>query len=391
MLKLKHFLHPLRTADSAKTLLAARWNMKVLAPRGELRYASDPRFDLRNVTEGFAPRKNDSSDDTAILERICIAYIKATEQQSFVKQAYRPTSWWQGVRQASLAPVQRALAARDINALHAMYQNFFRNPCSGGLVGVPYQMAKAYSGEAVDDSYRRFFLSDALHRVDYWKAQTGNRFELSVLAGPDIGNPFGAVIEGTFVRTGTEYQHYCAHKIRELLPSSSASVVEIGGGFGSMTYYLLRDRPGITYFDFDLPESIALASYYLLKSFPNLNFLLYGEQELAKSSREQFDVILMPAFELSKLPAKSIDLTFSSHTMSSFSRSAIIEYVDQIMRTTRNSLLYVGRGGENISFQKLIGAKYPSLTLGEKHRLEWNNQKFRNTNEEECLYQITVA
>jgi hypothetical protein len=39
-LKLKHLLHPLRTANAAKTLVAARLNMRKLAVRGE------PRFDL---------------------------------------------------------------------------------------------------------------------------------------------------------------------------------------------------------------------------------------------------------------------------------------------------------------------------------------------------------
>src|ERR1700732_549106 len=105
MLKLKHLCHPLRTAGVAKALVEMHWNVKRLASRGERRFRNDVRYDLQNVTDGFASRVDDKGDDTALLERICTAYIRATEQQSFVKQAYRATSWWQSVQQDSLAPV----------------------------------------------------------------------------------------------------------------------------------------------------------------------------------------------------------------------------------------------------------------------------------------------
>jgi len=389
MLKLKHLCHPLRTAGVAKALVEMHWNVKRLASRGERRFRNDVRYDLQNITDGFASRVDDQGDDTALLERICTAYIRATEQQSFVKQAYRATSWWQSVQQDSLAPVQRALATHDINALRAMYQNFFRNPCSAGLIGVPLHLTKAYSCKAVNDLYRRFFLGDALHRIDYWKAQTGGRFELRDLAGPGIGNPFGVLIDGTLVSTGAEYQHYCAQRICDLLPSDNASVVEIGGGFGSMAYYLLRDRPEFTYIDFDVPESLALTSYYLLKSFPHRSFLLYGEEELTQAYAK-VNVILMPVFELGRVPTNSVDITFSSHAMSGLSPCAMVEYMNEIARMTRNSFLYIHDGAAGGSLHELIRMKYASLSLAEKRPLEWNSQKFINANEVECLYQISA-
>lgn len=130
MLKLKHLQHPLRTASLAKNLITAHWNLMRLEPRGRRRYREDARYDLRNVTAGFAPRGDDRGDDTALLERICKAYIRATDQEPCAKQAYRATGWWQSVRKASLEPVRRALAAGDIKRLRGMYQNFFRDSCS---------------------------------------------------------------------------------------------------------------------------------------------------------------------------------------------------------------------------------------------------------------------
>ena len=75
-----------------------------------------------------------------------------------------------------------------------------------------------------------------------------------------IGNPFGAVIEDILVEEGAPYRHYCAQQVRSLLSSGKATVVEVGGGFGGMAYYLLRDAIGTRYIDFDVPETIALAS-----------------------------------------------------------------------------------------------------------------------------------
>lgn len=388
MLKLKHLRHPLRTANVVKTLVAEHWNMRRLASRGERRFRSDARYDLQSVTDGFASRRNGQCNDTALLERICTAYNKAMSQQHFAKQAYNATKWWKDMRNAGLEPVQRALAARETNTLQAMYQNFYRDSCSAGLVGVPFQMARAYNGARVKDTYRSFFLSDALHRIDYWKSQTGNRFDVRELAGPEVGNPFGVQIEGTFVRTGAEYQHYCAQRICDLLPAGDGFVVEIGGGFGGMAYYLLRDRPALRYADFDVPESLALTSYYLLKAFPHLSLLLYGEEEFTHGAQEKFDIVLMPVFELGKLAPKSVDLTFSSHAMSDLSSHATAEYMDEIARTTRRYLLYIGHAAAGASFQKVMSVKYPAFTLVEKCDLEWNRLKFVDAEEVELLYRV---
>jgi len=386
MLKSKHLRRPFRTLGVAKDLFAARLSMKVLGPRGHAHFREDARYNLQNVTDGFAPRLDESGDDAPILQRICSAYARAAERETFVKPVYRPTGWWKDVRRDGLAPVRRALAARDIAALQRMYRNFFRDACSTGLVGAPYKMNKAYLGQAVEESYRRFFLSNALHRIDHWKAKTRNRFPLRDLAGPEIGNPFGLSLDGTLVRAGTESQHYSAHRIIELLSPQNRAIVEIGGGFGSMAYYLLRDRPGTTYVNFDVPESIALASYYLLKSFPDREFLLYGEEPLDSLAR--FSFVLMPVFELPNMPTKSADLTFSAHTLSSLTRAAMAEYLDEINRTTNKYLLLVGRNAESGLLGRLIGLRLPHLTLAEKRVLEWNKWKILNDLEEECLYQM---
>jgi putative sugar O-methyltransferase len=375
MVKLKYLRHPLQTASAAKAMFAARLNMRKFAAHGEHRFRGDARYDLQHVTDGFISRIDETSDDTQLLERICTAYIRAVKQQQLAPETYKATEWWQQVRQRSLGPVTQALLTRDIDALRRMYRNFFRDPCSSGLLGAPYGMSKAYFGGKIKDVYRRFYLSHVLYRFDYWMAQTGGHFALSDLAGPGIGNPFGVLIDGTHISVGSEYAHYCAHRVASLLDFGAATVAEIGGGFGGMAYYLLRDRARVTYLDFDIPESIALASYYLFKAFPQLTFLLYGEKELTKETIAQADVVLMPVFELATMPLGSVDVTFSSHAMSDISSEATVEYLNNIDQMTRGSFLYIGNSRASESISDLVSQRHDSFELAETRSSGWHSHK----------------
>jgi putative sugar O-methyltransferase len=386
-LKLRHLRHPLQTANAAKALVEARLKRRRFADRSERYFADDPRYDVQSVIDGFADRVDDRSDDAALLGRICTSYIKAAKQEQSAPKAYRPTGWWEQQRHGSLGAVTKALMTRDIDALQAMYRNFYRDPCSAGLV-VLQSMSKDYFGGTIRESHRRFYLADALYRIDHWKAQTGSSFNSRDLSGPEIGNPFGVMVEGTLIRSGAEYQHYCALRIRRLLAPERAVVAEIGGGFGGMAYYLLRDRARTTYINFDVPESVALMSYYLLKAFPQLKFLLYGEEELSADAIAHADGVLMPVFELAKMPVDAVDVTFSSHAMSDLSHEAMGEYLKTVASMTRDSFLYIGNDKSGDVISDLITQQYPSFRLAETRTSGWHSHRAPGSSEVECLYRI---
>jgi hypothetical protein len=376
MLKLKYLRHPFRTINAAKALLTIRLNMWKFATHGKRRFRDDVRYDLQSVTDGFISRIDDSVDDTKILERICSAYIKSAAQEQLAPEPYRAPERWQRVRQQNLGPIIHALTTRDIAAVRKMYRNFFRDPCSAGLLGAPYGMSKAYFGGAIKDIHRRFYLGHVLYRLDYWKEQTAAaNFVYRDLAAPPIGNPFGILIDGTLLRVGAEYAHYCAYRVGGLLNTGKATVAEIGGGFGGMAYYLLRDRPRVTYCDFDVPESIALTSYYLLKAFPQLKFLLYGEEGLTKDGIARADVVLMPMFALATMPQGSVDITFSSHGMSDISPQAMVEYMNNIVRMTRHDFLYIGNSRASKAISDLVDQSYGSFQLSETRSSGWHSHK----------------
>jgi putative sugar O-methyltransferase len=373
-MKLRYLRHPIQTAKTAKATLTTQFNMWKFARHGERRFRGDVRYHLQNVTDGFISRINDSNDDTKILERICAAYNSAVRQQELAPETYEATERWRQVRQRSLGSVIEALLTRDVEALGKMYRNFFRDACSSGILAAPNGLSKAYFSGRIKDMHRHFYLSHVLYRLDYWRSQTNGRFTLQDLKGPEVGNPFGIVIDGILISVGAEYSHYCALKVVDQLDSGHATVAEIGGGFGRMAYYLLRDRR-TTYVDFDVPERIALASYYLMKAFPALRFLLYGEETLTQETIAQADVVMMPAFELAKMPAGSVNVTFSSHGLSDLSSIAMVEYLKHIARMTRKSQLFVSNQRVSEMISSVIRDEHDSFRLTDTSLSGWHSYK----------------
>lgn len=385
----KYLRNPVQTLRSAGLRWRTAWANRELLYRGGHHFKGDPRYDLDGVTRGFRDRIGDNSSDRPLLQRICRAYSLAMSREQAASTKYDPTPWWQQHRDLTLEPVMRALASHDLDTLQKMYENFFRDDCSTGLL--PVQRVKNnYFGHVIADFYRRLYLVDALYRLDYWKAETSGCYTVGDLAGPATGNPFGVALGDTLVRVGSEYQHYCAQRIAQLL-HGHATIAEIGGGFGGMAYYLLRDRPGTTYIDFDVPESISLTSYYLLKNFPHLKIVLYGEAELTSDTIRQADIVLMPLVELAHLPNDIVDLSFSSHAMSDLAPEVMPEYLCDIARITRNHFLYVGT---EISAARIVDfseAMPSQFILLESRQSGWNRHIAPNAGHVECIYQVSCS
>jgi hypothetical protein len=382
---------PTHVFASAKRMARAAWESRGWFFRGYRKYRNDDRYDLSAVARGFQERvEHDAGVDEALLLRICRSYSMAVAAQRAAPVVYQPTAWWQQ-RDLMLAPLMRALAEQDIPALQQMYANFFRDDCATGLVPVQ-RMKGGYFGSDTAKFYQRLYLIDALFRLDYWKAQTGGQYSVRDLAGPAVGNPFGVVVDETLVRSGAEYQHYSAQRVAKLLPMGAAVAAEIGGGFGGMAYYLLRDRPGTTYIDFDVPESIALTSYYLMRALPDLHFVLYGESEITAATIQQADVLLLPACAMATVPDQVADVSFSSHAVSDLSADAMPEYTAQIARMTRRQFLYVGHAQAARAISVNGKARGDGgMTLLNTRASHWNSHIAPESSHVECLYQVEAS
>ena len=361
----------------AKARIAARIDVWAFGRQGRRRFRADARYDLRNVTNGFRSQIQEGVDDTPLLERICAAYNHAMEAQKTAPGDYEWSTNLRGLREASLKPFIRALTDVDTPALGQMLRNFYRDPCSSGLLAAPHGMSKAYFGPRIRDIYSHYYLSHVLSRFEYWKELTGSRFSLKDLAGPGVGNPFGVVIDGTHIGVGAEYSHYCAHRVIDLLGSLRTKVpvvAEIGGGFGAIAYYLLRDHGPITYVGLDCPERIALSSFYLLKAFPKHRFLLFGEKAVSAESIREPGVILLPAFAVREIPQHAVDLTFSSLGFGAMSAEHMSECFAEINRITRTSLLIIDNQVPSDHLARLIDEEQGSFRLRETLSTAWHSR-----------------
>jgi putative sugar O-methyltransferase len=344
----------------------------------------DARYDLKAVAEGFRDRMELQADDAAILQRICSAYQKAWLGEAFAADAFKPTTWWEMQRRGNLEPVMRALAKGDIEALQRMYRNFYRDACSAGLI-LTQNLAKEYLSRKMSDQDRRYVLADTLYRVNHWKQMVNSDATVQELEGPGIGNPFGVVVEGTLVSLGSEYQHFCAFRIAELLKNNeAATVVEIGGGYGGMAYYLLRECPTLRYVNFDVPESVALASYFLMRSYPERRFLLYGEAGLCEESLSKADAALLPLFAMRAMEPKTT-VAFSSHAMSDLSEKAQQEYAARLSAMGCESFLCIGdEAGMNGLHTTLTRER--AWTLEQERDLAWHSHRNIKGREIERVY-----
>jgi putative sugar O-methyltransferase len=386
---LRYLRHPVRTARSVMALAAARWRTASLLYRGHFRYRNDSRYDLANVSSGFVSHLRDNGSDELLLERICTAYCAALRRERAAASAYRATPWWEQRRKRRLMPVIRALEQHDTGVLQRIYGNFFRDQCSAGLI-VPQSLAKDRLAKTTKNLDQRAFLIDFLYRMDFWKEQSGSSFSPKDLAGPLIGNPFGVVLDGTLIELGAEYHHYCAHRVCSLLPADDAAVAEIGGGYGGMAYYLLRDRPGTRYLDFDVPETCALAAYHLLKAFPRLRIVLCGEAEIGSAEMAQAEIALLPVCELANMPACAADIVFSSHAMSDLSIAAMDAYVNDIERVSRGSFLYIGTGSGGRLISEFV-QPCRSLRLTQAMRSGWYQHATPRADMVEYLFEADPA
>jgi hypothetical protein len=373
--KLQYLRHPILAAKKARSRLSLHAHMWTFAHHGKQRFRGDPRYDLRSVTDGFRAQIDDRLDDTQILERICEAYARTVEKQGSACGCYQASGRWQAIRERSLGPVLTALRARDIATLGKMYRNFFRDPCSTGIIGAPGGLSEAYFSGRIRDVHRHFYLSHVLFRLDYWKSLTGGRYTTHDLAGPGVGNPFGVIVDGTHISVGAEYSHYCAHRVREQLDPESAAVAEIGVGFGRMAYYLLRDRPGTRYVGFDLPENVALASYYLMRALPDLKFLCYGEKAVTRESMAEADVVMLPRFALTSVPTRSVCLTFTSHGMSELSIDETGHYAREIGRITNERLLLMSNRVMSQTISESVRRQSPAFALESSWESGWHSYK----------------
>ena len=104
---------------------------------------------------------------------------------------------------------------------------------------------------------------------------------------------------GTFVGIGSFFNEIYGDILSKIVLDQKKPIIsELGGGYGKLAYFTLKNLESFCYIGFDLPEIIILEAYYLSKCFPERSNLFYGEQDFNCKTFNNFDLIFMPSYEI---------------------------------------------------------------------------------------------
>jgi hypothetical protein len=347
---------------------------------------SDKNYIIDLVDKGFESRLSDIND-SSIFKRIITSYNKAKAVQRESSEIYQVSNEWLPIYENYMGNTINALTTCNTEKLKIIYNNFMRESCSIGLHGLPIDMFKHYFSGGISDKYKKAYLDDVLYRYKLWNSMMGSSFAVKDLDCPSIGNPYGYYIDGTFVKAGSDYLHYYATIIGRLIRSNiHKTVVELGGGYGGMAYYLIRDNSDFTYIDFDLPENLALTSFYLLSAFPNKKIALYGEIDLVHDNTHEYDIILMPNFELQNVNDDCIDLIFNSYSLAEMSRETIDNYMFHFNRIASKFIFHVNHNRCSVVKADEFKIDIDKFELLYRAPALWNMARNPDMDEFEYLY-----
>lgn len=135
---------------------------------------------------------------------------------------------------------------------------------------------------------------------------------------------------------------YCAIRARDLLiGKEKKTVCEIGGGTGTLAYYLAKagmDQISV----FDLPMVSIMQGYYLMKSLGPDQVSLHGEKTNAK-------IRLLPYWELENEPNNSHSLFINHDSMPEIETKVALDYMRLIKNKGSDLFWSINQEGREIN------------------------------------------
>ena len=300
-----------------------------------------------------------SNKEKEIVERIFESFSKMKEDQKEATDVYLPSSQWQRHLDNDYSNLTVGLKTKNLDKFHFFLSNFGTWKTYHGVEST------TLIRDNMKSLIRRRYLKNVIfyQQLKTWQWFYNNRKQLSCLTYPTYGNQAGAFIDNEFVGVGSFFSEIYGSTLSNLMKDKKRPVLaELGAGYGKLAYFILRDISNACFIDFDLPETLCLAAYFLMKSWPNKKVLLYGENEYSIKSHSEYDLIFMPCYEISKIGQDSVDLFVNKNSLGEMTKEAVINYVNHITKSTRyffhmNHEIYPNIFTDNS--HGLLGHEYP--------------------------------
>ena len=296
--------------------------------------------------------------DTALVERIFASYGKAKAAQAKAEGVFLPSSAWRTVLEGAFAPLSEGLAKGDLARFHHFLANFRSWERSTGME--PSEQIREYARDRAKREH--FLLRVVAPMLRWWQRSESRGRDLSALTIPTHGNMCGVMVDGHLIAPSSIFCDMYGRLLAAFCGEGRRVVAELGAGFGKLLYFVSRHLERTCFVDVDLPESLCCAAYFLMKSFPERRFLLFGEGDVTQRSFEEFDFVLLPSFGVSKIPDRSIDLFSNENSLGMMHADACRRFVSEICRA---SDAFYHRNAESSRLQlddgttTLINREYP--------------------------------
>ena len=155
--------------------------------------------------------------------------------------------------------------------------------------------------------------------------------------------------------------------IKKFLNISPKSILEIGGGYGSLANKIKKLYPNTTLYLIDLPEAALLQSYYLSSIYKDKKFFLYEdfkklEDPLSIDYLEKFDFVILPPWCLEKIKFKKyFDLVINTRSFMEIKFNEIKSYFNFIHMTIKPGGIFynVNKYEKNTSGDIIRISEYP--------------------------------
>lgn len=293
-------------------------------------------------------------DDLPLVERLFESFVNMKRAEQHAPARFRQSSLWEDTLGDAFAPLRDAFKRDDVEPFRFFLANFGAWDRYTGITWSTYtgitldpDARPILRSRARSTSHRRtgwYLPGRILQNETYlklyklWNWVNSGRKPVDALDQPRHGNQSGAYIDDAFVTIPS----FAAEVHGELLAEITRAVepkpviAELGAGYGNLAYYLLSRLSRYTFVDFDLPEVLVTAAYFLAKAFPDKKVLLYGERDFQlPEAATEYDLIFMPSYELGRVPASCVDLFMNVSSLGEMPADVARAYVADITRATR--------------------------------------------------------
>jgi len=301
-------------------------------------------------------------NEDAIVGKLITSFTAAKRRQATCPSPYLPGADWKTLLESQWQRYLDAIRRDDVGLVASLLRNFFRNEGLSGFWGGD-RMFDVFAALDGPVSLRR---ADLMRRqFEVWR-ETAPTADVTELSAPQIGNPWGYIVDGVLLYEPVCEYHYQACYFAKLLSQIDRPVVlEIGGGFGGLAYQIVTRLPRAKYIGFDLPENIFLQGYYLSCAFPQSKMLIYREglETITNDLLAQYDIVLLPNFMIPATESSAADLIVNARSLSEMPADTIAEYHQQIDRLSRlfffHENIFKSRGD---GLHGIPSPEFPALT-----------------------------